>query len=638
MKYLILCGGRGERFISAHPKPLNRICGKMVGEWMVKSLLKFKITELIWILNPKLYIYNIENEIIRWTGPNITNIFIKLPFETRDPSETLDIALQQLDFNEPFICLDNDNIYVDGIDNFIFDNEPEAAILVSPMKSDIIYTPKYGFVKIHDNIILEGREKMIGWGENAYSCGGYWFRSPNICRQWLSIQKNTYKSQSERSLLTLIISNSRHTVSVITNESFSIGTPEDCADAEHTKTQYFGWKGSRIVVDLDNTLVTYPRCSGDYNTVEPLYNVVDWVRDKSNKGAEIIVSTGRRMGTHNGNPGKVLSDVGLTTLSTIKNLSINDTEINMGKPIGDIYIDDRSVNPYDRNWTLSSGDWSDVSSQLPINSLPVTRNVSVSIKHVEHVLKTGSKSELQGQASYYIFINNGTGRSIQDLFPRCYDCTITDTVIDLDLEYIKGVPASYLWCHNVFSKREWDICVGSLEKIHSLPLVPDITFHDVIDGYLAKVETRRKTYDIYNKVDNDGVMWTSLKNRLKDYHPQKITHIHGDSFMGNILFPMKGGIKFIDMKGELNGKITTQGDPNYDWAKLATSFLGMDSIVYNLPIRSIHDGLEWIQMMHDPDIIISLALVLMYGAIWVYQEHVSHAIISRISNILNFIT
>ena len=68
MKYIILCGGRGERFINSYPKPLNRVCGRMIGDLMVQSLLKFDIQEFIWVLNPRLYDFNIEAEIIQWTN------------------------------------------------------------------------------------------------------------------------------------------------------------------------------------------------------------------------------------------------------------------------------------------------------------------------------------------------------------------------------------------------------------------------------------------------------------------------------------------------------------------------------------------------------------------------------------------
>ena len=94
MKLIILCGGKGERFPGSYPKPLNRIWGRMLGEWLSESI-NSSFYEVYWIINPILKEYSIHEEIIRWWKGGVHHI-VDLPFETREPGETLTIGLQQL--------------------------------------------------------------------------------------------------------------------------------------------------------------------------------------------------------------------------------------------------------------------------------------------------------------------------------------------------------------------------------------------------------------------------------------------------------------------------------------------------------------------------------------------------------------
>lgn len=638
MKYIILCGGRGERFPNGSPKPLNKVCGRMIGEWMIESILNYKeIKELYWVINPKLYEYNIEDEVKKWTkntsdvinsnyqSLEIKNIFIKLPFETMDPCQTLELAISQFDFDEDFICLDNDNIYIDGLDKFYnltMKQNIEAAILVSMMTDTIRYEPRYGFVKVQDEYIIDGKEKVMNWGENAFSYGAYWFSSVNICKKWL-LQLRTSDNHSrtkERSLLNLIIKYSNKTKAITTNETFSIGTPQDCADAEINKKRYFGWNKIKIIINTNNNLITGNLTTGLQNVNND--QIIKWIEDKKSKGAKVIYLKSSNKPKNNN-----------TTHSKLNNKIKDKT----------LYIDDQTINIFDANWIISSGDLQMTAIQNPMNLLPITRNVSIKIKHVEHIIKSGPYNELKGQAHYYEYLNNNeSAHSIKYLFPQCYNIDISsiDNECILDLEYIKGVPGSYLWCYNVWGEREWDLCMKSLKLIHLLKIENNniINEDDIINGYIEKCENRRKNFEIFEQIDPNALLWNILKEKISSYKPNDICRIHGDSFLGNIIFPMTGGIKFIDMRGEFGDLLTIYGDRNYDYAKLATSFLGIDEIVYNLPIRSIQDGLEWINKLDNSEIIILLALILMYGIICFYEPIISAKIINRINEILLLIS
>ena len=60
-----------------------------------------------------------------------------------------------------------------------------------------------------------------------------------------------------------------------------------------------------------------------------------------------------------------------------------------------------------------------------------------------------------------------------------------------------------------------------------------------------------------------------------------MTVIHGDTVMTNIILNNFGKIKFIDMRGGIDGMLTIHGDWLYDWAKLYQSLIGYDKILQN---------------------------------------------------------
>lgn len=100
----------------------------------------------------------------------------------------------------------------------------------------------------------------------------------------------------------------------------------------------------RICFDLDNTLVTYPNVPGDYSTVQPVPNMVALAQWARNNGHTVIVYTARRMLTHKHNVGRVTADIARVTFDTLDKFNIPYDEIIFGKPIADVYIDDRCVS------------------------------------------------------------------------------------------------------------------------------------------------------------------------------------------------------------------------------------------------------------------------------------------------------
>jgi hypothetical protein len=109
---------------------------------------------------------------------------------------------------------------------------------------------------------------------------------------------------------------------------------------------------------------------------------------------------------------------------------------------------------------------------------------------------------------------------------------------------------------------------------------------------------------------NDDSLFDEIYKGLQKYENEnkgKISIIHGDTVMTNILINNFGKIKFIDMRGKLGNKLSIYGDAMYDWAKLYQSIIGYDKILQNKNIssdyqKSMTDAFENHLIKLNPDI------------------------------------
>ena len=99
--------------------------------------------------------------------------------------------------------------------------------------------------------------------------------------------------------------------------------------------------------------------------------------------------------------------------------------------------------------------------------------------------------------------------------------------------------------------------------------------------YNWRIDKRYNFYDYSKFIDSDKV-YNKLKQGLQNYEKEnqgKIKLIHGDPVFSNILINSYDKIKFIDMRGKLDNKLTILGDWLYDWAKIYQSIIGYDFIL-----------------------------------------------------------
>ena len=69
----------------------------------------------------------------------------------------------------------------------------------------------------------------------------------------------------------------------------------------------------------------------------------------SAQGHEVVICTARNTVTSGHNVGEVYKNVGAITLENLRQLNIEYDEIYFGKPYGDIYINAKAFNTYDKS-------------------------------------------------------------------------------------------------------------------------------------------------------------------------------------------------------------------------------------------------------------------------------------------------
>ena len=135
--------------------------------------------------------------------------------------------------------------------------------------------------------------------------------------------------------------------------------------------------------------------------------------------------------------------------------------------------------------------------------------------------------------------------------------------------------------------------MNSIKRIQSIKVqsikVPSI---NIYDNYLPKLIKRYQDYD-YERFRDSEKIYNELYEQLEKYEKNnlgRISVIHGDTVMTNIIINNFDKIKFIDMRGKVGDKLTICGDWLYDWAKLYQSLLGYDKILLEKEINENYEN------------------------------------------------
>ena len=96
------------------------------------------------------------------------------------------------------------------------------------------------------------------------------------------------------------------------------------------------------VVDIDGTICTLA-VNNDYKSSKPFKDRIKRINDLYDEGNTIIYFTARGMGRHKNNPRKAIQEFYSVTEQRLKEWGAKYHDLILGKPAGDVYIDDKAA-------------------------------------------------------------------------------------------------------------------------------------------------------------------------------------------------------------------------------------------------------------------------------------------------------
>ena len=578
MKYILLCGGIGKRCNNySLPKPLNYINGKYMIETIIDNI---PSNEIYIIYNIFLSEYNFE-EIVINLFKNKKIYFSKIDYLTRGAVESAYVGINQFNFaeeiTESFVFIDNDNVHV-------FSEE-----LQKIKNSNFIGYGKnydktnYSFITIKNNRVTNIEEKVKI--SDDYCCGIYGFENMKTFQKYakqLIIQN--FKTKNEyyfSQIYKLMLKDEQLIIPIHIGETNHIGSYDEIvgtfnSNSNNNQNDICSNHKLRVCFDLDNTLVTYPTISNDYSSVKPIYKMINLLNSLKKQGHEIIIHTARRMKTHNNNVGRVIKDIALVTINTLEKYNIHYDELIFGKPIADIYIDDRAINPYINN--ISYFGLFNENTQFMHNK--VENNKYNTIKIVNNIVKkNGPYKFLSGELYFYQNIPH----VISNYFPKLIEFNKYDERLEISLEHINGIPLYFLYKNKLITEKNIDDLFEILKKMHSEKYPITIEDGNIHNNYFKKLHDRFNSTDYF--FEDAKQVYDGIISDLQKYYSPKVTGIiHGDFWFSNIMLEYNDNYKCIDMKGQIDNIPTLNGDIYYDYGKLYQSILGYDLVLNNCVI------------------------------------------------------
>jgi capsule biosynthesis phosphatase len=575
MNYILLCGGIGNRCGGySLPKPLNYINGKHMIEYIIENI---PSNNIYIIYNVFLDTYNFR-EIIINKFKTRTIHFAQVDYLTRGAIETAYIGIKQFNIpnSENIVFIDNDNIH--SLTELTKQNTDFIGYSI-----DTTDKTSFSFITIEGPNIVKIEEK-VKISDN-YCCGIYGFKNKNsFLQDALYIIKSNNKTKNEfyfSQLYKYKIEQKQNIAPILIKKTTHIGSVTEIM----TNNTILHKKQLRVCFDLDNTLVTYPTIPNDYSSVKPITNTINMLRQLKNEGHEIIIYTARRMLTHGGNVGKVIKDIAITTINTLEQFGIPYDELIFGKPIADIYIDDRAINPYINNISWF-GLFVNNNGFIP-NKMANNKYNTITLKD-GIITKVGPERFMKGELYFY----QNIPQSVVSFFPKMINYNKINDNVQIMTEYISGIPLFFLYKNQLITEKIIDDLFNILHRFHcdkNTPIL--ITDEKIKQNYIDKLANRFNPID-YPFEDAEQVLAGIISDLNSHYDAKLAGVIHGDFWFSNILLLYNDEYKCIDMKGIVYDTLTTNGDIYYDYGKLYQSILGYDLVLNNCELNK-----EYIQII-----------------------------------------
>ncbi len=99
----------------------------------------------------------------------------------------------------------------------------------------------------------------------------------------------------------------------------------------------------RICIDLDGVICYTRKEHEHYSDVKPIPEAAESIRNLKSAGHHIIIHTSRHMKTCESNVGMIVAKQGKTLIGWLEKHDIPYDELWFGKPLADVYIDDKAL-------------------------------------------------------------------------------------------------------------------------------------------------------------------------------------------------------------------------------------------------------------------------------------------------------
>lgn len=561
MKIVVPLGGVGRRFQECgyqRPKPLVRALGKEILFWLLDSLRLAPDDEVCLPYNSWLDSHDFAR-VVGLRHPNVRTLSIP---PTRGAAETVRLCVDHFGLEGRLCVLDGDTWYEEDILGLVRGGEAGMVTYFDSATPE----PIYSYIQTEGDRVIRIREKeKISDRANS---GCYVFRDAKAFSDAVKSMDMDEPGEAYISKVIARMMEAGEDFRAVKVENFHVlGTPEQVIEFSKGR----GEEPKRFCFDLDNTLVTSPRTAGDYSTVEPIQETINYLRGLKEQGHTIIIYTARRMRTHGGNVGRVVADIGRVTTDTLIRFGIPYDEIHFGKPYAHFYVDDLMVDPR-----------SDLNKEVGFYTEEVKPRHFNRVEAGKTFRKTSTdKGRLAGEIHYHQWVRDNCGEDIKRLFPRMVSCE--DGV--LETEAVQGLNFSVLYVNEILNEDALGVLLDALGRLHSVTEVGPV--RKGYANFSPKLISRLSKYD-HERMGVSGEVASRLVTDLDEIASEGFQRvmIHGDPVFSNILLEREGGVRMVDMRGSEGDELTVFGHPLYDYAKVYQSLCGYDEILLNKEVRT----------------------------------------------------
>lgn len=620
--FVVLCGRLQPKVPGGGPpRPLNPVLGKPSIYFTVRSLLSSQsVHDLLFVYGAHLRAYNFE-ELLSNLFPGVRCSFVCIEYATRGAVETAMCGLMQtdIDVQEPIVFVDSDNVY----DQSAIDVSTQRQAFISFSSADGALD-QYSFLSLQGEYVVDIAEKVPI--SSVISSGLYGFASRSQFEKWAHYAMQHGPRVKGETFMSSVYANmikAGEEVRACSLPSRRIKSPEAATLFADTLDEKL-----RLCFELDNTLVTYASIPGDYSTVKPIQAMIDFARVSKARGHTIIIHTARRVGPNQPDSPSSASDMARITFATLDKLGIPYDEVIFGKPCADVYIDSKGINPQLQGVRTMGIPWAPANVNSIPSKLPNNKYNSLSLEG-DVIAKTGPTSTITAEGKYYEAVQ--TCSSILHLFPTLVSpVAVSDTDSNrstFKIGLVKGVPLTTLFSYGVLEPYHVDILMNALALLHDCTGVKVMIDQAMLmRHYMDKMRGRFHVKSLYDPYPDAPQVQQKILARLELYCLQGfqlVPVIHGDCWFANIMLTGDNEVKFLDMRGSVEGILTTNGDVVYDYAKVLQSLLGYDVTLWDLQtppltvqLRLLARFVERLLSLRlDPMHVYSVSVALMAGTL-----------------------